>query len=140
MLELLFVLVVVLFVTYPIWSEVFESHNNKKKKEELEQIPIEVFKYTFHMYLNDGTDTRTTDILWTSVNFEKYVEDCVLCNDTFIVGNIIVNSANISRIKFIGSEKKLIKPSVAIWSDEPYVMKYYSNDYVNENEIKKEGM
>lgn len=140
MLELLFITCLFILVTFPIWSEIYDSYKNKKEKERLEKIPIEVFKYRLHMYLNDGTNTEFTEIFWTTLDFYDYVEKCILRDSIYIVGQIFVNTENISRIKFINVERKFVKPYIGTSIGKPYVKRSYTDSYVIENEIKKEVM
>ena len=68
------------------------------------------------------------------------LKKCILRDSIYIVGQSIINTENISRIKFINEERKFVKPYVGTDIGKPYVKRSYTDSYVIENEIKKEVM
>ena len=113
----------------------------KKKKENkiLESTPIEVHRYTYKVYLNDGTEYQRDSIGWFVFDFDNFVKRCILCDDTLRVDKTtVVSVENISRFELIETNKETIRPILESYVGEKFVREiYYPEEVVKQKLLNK---
>lgn len=122
-----------------IWIVITMVDKKKEKKEleELQNTPIEVYRYTYKVYSNDGNNYTKLANAFCSIGFDEFIER-ILLNDTTLEINeeLILNTENITKAELISKETKIIKPRVNRGYDSFYLSKGYSVEEVKEREVE----
>lgn len=126
-----------------IWIIIVMRDKKKQKQEfkELQNTPIEVYRYTYKVYLNDGSNYIRTSIGWFAFNFEKFIKRCILVDDTLRIDNkIVVNTENISKFEVVKIESEIINPIMERFFNtiEPKEI-YFPEEIVKQKLLNKIG-
>lgn len=119
------------------------SRYDRKKEEKmikrLKETPVEVYRYTYKVYLNDGSNYLRTSVGWFTFSFEEFIKRCILSDDTLRIHNeIIVNTENISKFELIEVDLERIKPILRKCYRSTIVKEiYYPEEVVHRTVLNK---
>lgn len=132
---ILYFLLMIIFIWIII--EIKDKRNKNREFTELQNTPIEVYRYTYRVYLNDGSNYLRLANGFCIVDFKEFVEHVVLKGEPLEIANtLVINIASITKAELVSKETKIIKPKVNKCYNSFYLSKGYSVKEVLEREIK----
>lgn len=122
-----------------IMCYILDFINRRKENKRLENTPIEVYRYTYKVYLNDGTEYQRNSVGWFAFDFDNFIHRCILTDDTLRVNKtIVVNVENITRFELIETQKETIKPILESHVGEKFIREvYYPEEVIKQKLLNK---
>lgn len=122
LIDICFGTVIVISVVYLILLGV----KQRKEDKRIKSMPIDIFRYTYKVYLNDGSDYIRTSVGWFTFGFEEFVKRCILTDRTLRINNeLVVNTENISKFELIEIDLESIKPILEDCVGEKFIREIY---------------
>lgn len=131
-ISILFLVIVVIFI--------IDFMDKKKKRKELERLittPIEVHRFTYKIYLNDGSSYIKLAKGYARYSFDSFVKYDILGYETLkLKEDLSINTDGITKVEMLEKETKTIKPIIKKFHTERWVEDLYTHEEVLEREIK----
>lgn len=110
---------------------------DQKKTKILENTPIDVYRYMYKIYLNDGSCYEKLANLYVTYSFDDFVKIDILWQDTLKYNDSLsINTENIAKVECIKIIHNRVKPILSDFG----VDKVYTEEEVLERKVKyKEG-
>lgn len=106
---------------------------DQKKTKILENTPIDVYKYMYKVYLNDGNSYEKSANLYVTYSFDNFVKIDILWQDTLKYNDSLsINTENIAKVECIETIHYRIKPTLNDFG----IDKVYTEEEVLEREVK----
>lgn len=106
---------------------------DQKKTKILENTPIDVYKYMYKVYLNDGNSYEKSANLYVTYSFDNFVKIDILWQDTLKYNDSLsINTENIAKVECIETIHYRIKPTLNDFG----IDRVYTEEEVLEREVK----
>lgn len=128
MVDIFFGLTLIVSIGYLIWLGVKESMETKR----LENTPIDVYKYTYKIYLRDGSHYEKVVNFYVNYSFYDFVKWDIFHKDSLKINNsLVINTNQIIKIELVEAKHKSIKPILNHFG----VDSVYTDEEVLEREV-----
>lgn len=128
----IFLIMILILCGIAFWIAcVKEEKKDNEEKERLETTPIDVYKYSYDITMINKEKYQLKAGCWVTYDFRKYVENNIIRNEVIGIKDCMINTKNISEVKLVSSEKKLINPIV----DEVY--DYFTYDVYSDKDVEE---
>lgn len=126
--DIFFGLALMVSIGYLIWLGVKDSAETKR----LENTPIDVYKYTYKIYLRDGSYYEKLANFYVNYSFCDFVKWDIFYKDSLKINNsLVVNTNQIIKIELVEAKHKSIKPILNHFG----VDSVYTDEEVLEREV-----
>ena len=106
---------------------------DKKKTKILANTPIDVYRYMYKVYLNDGNFYEKLANLYVTYSFDDFVKIDILWQDTLKYNDSLsINTENITKVEHIKTIHNSIKPILNDFG----IDRVYTEEEVLEREVK----
>lgn len=124
-------LILIAFTTISYW--VAMGVKDKRKTDKIKNTPIDVYRYRYKVYLNDGSFYEKLANLYVTYSFDDFVKTDILWKDTLKYnGSLSINTKNITKVECIKTIHNRVKPILSDFG----VDKVYTEEEVLERKVK----
>lgn len=105
----------------------------KRKTDKMKNTPIDVYRYMYEIYLNDGSCYEKLANLYVIYSFDDFVKTDILWKDTLKYNDSLsINTKNITKVECVKTIHNRVKPILSDFG----VDKIYTEEEVLERKVK----
>ncbi|MDU3410010.1 hypothetical protein [Clostridium sp.] len=105
----------------------------KRKTDKMKNTPIDVYRYMYNIYLNDGSFYEKLANVYVIYSFDTFVKTDILWKDTLKYNDFLsINTKNITKVECIKIIHNRVKPILSDFG----VDKVYTEEEVLERKVK----
>lgn len=124
-------LLIIALATISYW--VIMGVKDKRKTDKIKNTPIDVYRYRYKVYLNDGSFYEKLANLYVTYSFDDFVKTDILWKDTLKYNDSLsINTKNITKVECIKTIHNRVKPILSDFG----VDKVYTEEEVLERKVK----
>lgn len=125
-----FLLIIALSIIVYLVTMCFKD---QKKTRILKNTPIDVYRYMYNIYLNDGSFYEKLANVYVTYSFDTFVKTDILWKDTLKYNDSLsINTKNITKVECIKTIHNRVKPILSDFG----VDKVYTEEEVLERKVE----
>lgn len=105
----------------------------KRKTDKIKNTPIDVYRYRYKVYLNDGSCYEKLANVYVIYSFDTFVKTDILWKDTLKYNDFLsINTKNITKVECIKIIHNRVKPILSDFG----IDRVYTEEEVLQREVK----